>query len=195
MATGIIQSHSLAYNLAELQKLNIKTFTGTRTAFLTLWHDKLREMNVTGDPEDWLSYVASQSLLKTAIQSDPHLLLVFDEYHHTGNKRRDFETISRNLNNRAINKDNADADSKTIPSSLVVNSHLTSSERDELEAYRAHFDETLSIPKHIYSKLSKDFKIALRKASDDDRRTLVSGMTSDNTSQSSHQKIMGYCDS
>ena len=44
---------------------------------------------------------------------------------------------------------------------------------------RAQMDESLKIPGHVYSNLSRDSKIAIRNFTEDDRRTLVSAMTSE----------------
>ena len=58
MTTGLVQSYAVTQTHDELYALRIQTFNGTRTAFLTLWLDKLREYNVIGDQEDFLPIVS-----------------------------------------------------------------------------------------------------------------------------------------
>ena len=47
------------------------------------------------------------------------------------------------------------------------------------EVNRSQIDESLKIPGPIYSTLSRESKIALNNIADDDKRTLVSAMTSE----------------
>ena len=74
MTTGLSQIYSVSHTLRALHRLNLKTFNGTRTGFLTTWFDKLQEYNCTADAEDFMSLVISRSTLNDAIESDPELL-------------------------------------------------------------------------------------------------------------------------
>ena len=76
---GLVQIYSVSTALAELDSLNIQTFNGTQTAFLTTWFEKLREYNLTGDERNLMSFAIARAKLNQAIQADPDLLRVFDE--------------------------------------------------------------------------------------------------------------------
>ena len=51
--------------------------------------------------------------------------------------------------------------------------------KQSYEVNRTQMDESLKIPGPVYSNLSRDSKIAIRNFNEDDRRTLVSAMTSE----------------
>ena len=51
--------------------------------------------------------------------------------------------------------------------------------KQSYEVNRTRIDESLKIPSAVYSNLSRDSKIAISNFTEDDRRTLVSAMTSE----------------
>lgn len=93
MRNGLVQIDYVSTALAELDSLNIQTFNGTQTAFLTTWFEKLREYNLTGDDRDLMSFVMAHAKLNQAIQADPDLLQVFDELETSGDHDKDYDIL------------------------------------------------------------------------------------------------------
>ena len=192
MTTGLAQLYSATSVLTELDRLNIQSFNGTRTSFLATWFEKRREFNCICNKKDFMGFIISRGKLNDAIRSDTELLRIFDDIKGTGDDTQDFHLLSAALFDRALNKDKSDAISKQP---TRVNQHdfeyqdedMPSSDRAELEAYRAHFDTTLSIPGHIYSNITKEGRIAFRNLPKEDKRTIVSGMTANSTQSGSKQ--------
>ena len=116
-----------------------------------------------------MGFIISRGKLNDAIRSDPELLRIFDDIKGTGDTTQDFHLLSNALFDRALNKDKSDDISKQPTGAnqhdfeYQHEDHINSSDRAELEAYRAQFDASLSIPGHIYSTLTRDDKMNFRK--------------------------------
>jgi len=185
MRKGLLQIHSTSTLLIELIAFTINGFTGTRTSFLTTWYAKLRDLQMTVNPGQGLSFTFIRSILSKSLQSDPDLSRVFDEV-KVGDEEVQQDVLYRALFDRAINMDETHA--KKVKETQV---HTTLIEQElnnhpGYQAYLAHqsyevnrsqVDESLKIPGHVYSTLSRESKIALNNIADDDKRTLVSAMT------------------
>ena len=73
MRKGLLQIHSTSTLLIELIAFTINGFTGTRTSFLTTWYAKLRDLQMTLNPGQGLSFTFIRSMLSKSLQSDSDL--------------------------------------------------------------------------------------------------------------------------
>ena len=102
MRKGLLQIHSTSTLLIELIAFTIDGFTGMRTNFLTTWYAKLRDLQMTVNPGQGLSFTFIRSILSKSLQSDPDLSRVFDEV-KVGDEEVQQDVLYRALFDRAIN--------------------------------------------------------------------------------------------